>query len=105
MRSLDKAGVMHSSYLTLLTLKMLGQNAQRHFLYNLQPTHTYSQHFWWTLQAANLSDHLSEPNLVATVFAPTNDAFSKALSQYGVTPSQALQQARLVRGVSLQSIT
>ncbi|KAL3143676.1 hypothetical protein ABBQ38_002471 [Trebouxia sp. C0009 RCD-2024] len=40
-----------------------------------------------------------DPNLVATVFVPTNDAFSKALSQYGVTPSQALQQASLIKGL------
>lgn len=46
-----------------------------------------------------------DPNLVATVFVPTNDAFSKALSQYGVTPSQALQQASLIKGVSYATLT
>ena len=53
------------------------------------------------LQAANLSDYLNDPSLVATVFMPTNDAFSKALSQYGVTPTQALQQPSLLKGVSI----
>ena len=53
------------------------------------------------MQAANLSDYLNDPDLIATVFAPTNDAFTSALSQYGVTPSQALQQPSLLKGVSL----
>lgn len=39
------------------------------------------------------------------MFVPTNDAFTKALSQYGVTPTQALQQTSLIRGVSFASIT
>ena len=57
------------------------------------------------LQAAGLSDYLKDPSLVATVFVPTNDAFNKALSQYGVTPSQALQQASLIKGVSFAAST
>ena len=57
------------------------------------------------MQAANLSEYLNDPDLVATVFAPTNDAFTKALNQYGVTPAQALQQTSLVRGVRLAIMT
>lgn len=53
------------------------------------------------MQAANLSDYLNDPSLMATVFVPTNDAFTSALSQYGVTPTQALQQPSLLKGVSL----
>lgn len=52
-----------------------------------------------------MSDYLNDPSLVATVFVPTNDAFTKVLTQYGVTPAQALQQTSLVRGVRLAIMT
>ncbi len=53
------------------------------------------------LQAANLTTYLSDPTLVATVFVPTNQAFTTALSQFGVTPTEALAEPSLLKGVSL----
>jgi len=53
------------------------------------------------LQAANLTTYLSDPTLVATVFVPTNEAFTSALSQFGVTPTEALAEPSLLKGVSL----
>ena len=57
------------------------------------------------LQAANLTAYLSDPTLVATVFVPTNDAFTTALSQYGVTPTQALAEPSLLKGVSPMTLS
>ena len=100
--NLDKDDAMQTLCLTLVTQIML----HRGQYCTVPPTHRHarSRQFWWKLQAANLSDYLNDSNLVATVFVPTNDAFTKALSQYGVTPAQVLQQTSLVRGVSLASI-
>ncbi|KAL0045360.1 hypothetical protein WJX82_004924 [Trebouxia sp. C0006] len=51
------------------------------------------------VQAANLSTYLSDPTLVATVFVPTNAAFTTALSQFGVTPTEALAEPSLLKGL------
>lgn len=51
-------------------------------------------------QAAGLSGALSNPALQATVFAPTNDAFAKALARLGISASQLLARPDLVAAVS-----
>ena len=50
-------------------------------------------------QATNLSSLLNNTRLVATILAPTNDAFSTILSQYGISTQQALSQPSLLKGV------
>ncbi|KAK9845272.1 hypothetical protein WJX81_001838 [Elliptochloris bilobata] len=42
------------------------------------------------LTTANLTGTLDDPNLVATVFAPTNDAFAALLKQLNYTEAQLL---------------
>ncbi|KAL0021745.1 hypothetical protein WJX79_001549 [Trebouxia sp. C0005] len=55
--------------------------------------------FVTTAQAANLTTYLSDPTLAATVFVPTNEAFTTALSQFGVTPTEALAEPSLLKGL------
>lgn len=53
------------------------------------------------VQATDQSSMLNDASLVATIFAPTNDAFNTVLSQYGITTQQALSQPSLLKGVRL----
>eukprot|EP00887_Chlorella_sp_A99_P007297 scaffold2.g7297.t1 len=47
------------------------------------------------LRATNAIEALSDPTLTATIFAPTNAAFTSALSALGLTAAQALSPANL----------
>jgi uncharacterized surface protein with fasciclin (FAS1) repeats len=42
------------------------------------------------VQAAGLTSALSDPNLVATVFAPTNEAFAELFTELNITAEEAL---------------
>jgi hypothetical protein len=45
-------------------------------------------------QVLGLADQFSDPNLVATVFAPTNAAFTTLLAELGLSATDALTQYR-----------
>lgn len=45
--------------------------------------------------------YLSDPNLTATIFAPTDAAFTAALKAYGLTAAQLLSNKDVLTTVSL----
>ena len=50
-------------------------------------------------QAAGLASTLSDPSLTATVFAPTDAAFSKALKALKLSSAEALSNPPLLAGI------
>ena len=51
------------------------------------------------LQATGLAATLSDPSLVATVFAPTDDAFSNLLNTTGLSAAQLLNNTDILTQV------
>ena len=56
------------------------------------------------MQNASLAQSLSNPNLVATVFAPTNDAFAAAQQNLGLSQAQIAGHPEILSQVGAVSL-